>query len=181
MSLHRFELIDRFFQIKAKITSDKPCLEKAEPLLKISNKFNPNYTPSNRLSVDEIVARFKGKFRYKTYNKNKPTKWGIKIFALADSLTGFCLQLMPYFGTEKTYTNLDDLIPNFMQDYANKNVKVYMDNYYSHPTLFLKLKDLNIESTGTFRQNRRDIPKIIKEAKTGKITTSKQKRTFTLS
>jgi len=35
--------------------------------------------------VDEIIIPFKGRSKMKQYNKNKPHKWGIKMFALASS------------------------------------------------------------------------------------------------
>lgn len=34
-------------------------------------------------SVDEIIIPFKGRTFMKQYNKNKPHKWGIKMFAIA--------------------------------------------------------------------------------------------------
>jgi len=80
-------------------------------------------------------------------------------------MTGYCLQIVPFFGKETYhayYKNLDELILYFMKDYQNKNVNVYMDNYYAHPNLFMKLKEMDINSTGTFRINRKDIPKMIK-------------------
>lgn len=36
-------------------------------------------------AVDEIIIPFKGRSIMKQYNKNKPHKWGIKMFAIASS------------------------------------------------------------------------------------------------
>ena len=37
------------------------------------------------IAVDEIIIPFKGRSTIKQYNKNKPHKWGIKMFAPASS------------------------------------------------------------------------------------------------
>ena len=36
-------------------------------------------------SVDEAMIPFKGRLAFKQYMKDKPTKWGIKVFVLADA------------------------------------------------------------------------------------------------
>jgi len=178
MSFQRFEMIDSFLQIKSNISSDTPCIEKIQPLIDCLDLFNQNYIPSNKLCIDELVAPFKGIFKGKVYNKNKPCKWGIRIFGQADSLTGYCLKIIPYFGQEtyaNSYKNLDELVLHMMKPYANQDVHLYMDNYYTHPTLLLELKDYDIDCTGTFRQQRKDIPKQIKEAVVGSHKSNKKK------
>ena len=36
-------------------------------------------------SVDEAMIPFKGRLAFNQYMKDKPTKWGIKVFVLADA------------------------------------------------------------------------------------------------
>ena len=178
MSWQRFEIPDSHFQIKANIISETPCLEKVQPLLDCLDNFNQNYIPSNLLCIDELVAPFKGAFKAKVYNKSKPCKWGIKIFGQADSQNGYCLKLIPYLGKETyqgPYRNLDELVMHLMIPYAHTQTHAFMDNYYSHPTLFLDLKEIGIDSTGTFRAIRRDIPKLIKNAVVGSVKAKKKK------
>lgn len=53
----------------------------------INSKFSEYFIPGKNICVDESVVKFKGRVAFITYNPNKPTKWGIKIFVLADSET----------------------------------------------------------------------------------------------
>lgn len=36
------------------------------------------------------------------YNPMKPTKWGLRVFVLADCKTGYVLAIVPYFGSPTT-------------------------------------------------------------------------------
>lgn len=35
---------------------------------------------------------------YKMYNKMKPVKWGVKIYSVSESITGYLITVLPYFG-----------------------------------------------------------------------------------
>jgi hypothetical protein len=39
------------------------------------------------------MEAFKGRSNLKVYNKDKPNKWGIKLYILADALYGFTLKV----------------------------------------------------------------------------------------
>lgn len=43
---------------------------------------------------------FCGRFRAKQYIPNKPTKYGVKAFTLADSLNGYILDILVYKGAD---------------------------------------------------------------------------------
>ena len=58
-------------------------IDKIKPLLDILlPRF---YKPSKNLSIDEMMVGFRGRFGSKQYMPQKPTKWGIKAFTLADA------------------------------------------------------------------------------------------------
>ena len=48
----------------------------------LTGKFKSNYTPSEYVTIDEAMIPFKGRLGFKQYIKDKPTKWGIKVFTL---------------------------------------------------------------------------------------------------
>jgi len=178
MTLRRFQLIERFFQINSASYDKNQSLEKVLPLLKMFEGFNDVYQPTSRICIDEIVAPFVGRFSYIVYNPMKPDKWGIKIFGVADAITGYCLNLIPYMGAE-TYKffkvgSLNGLVADSMKKYGCEGASLYIDNYYCNFTLAEILLSLGFNVTGTFRQNRKDVPKIYKEAVVKKKVIAKQ-------
>ena len=58
-------------------------LGKIQPLLNlILPKFQETYCPSRNLSVDETLVKFKGKLSWKQFIKDKPARFGLKLFTL---------------------------------------------------------------------------------------------------
>lgn len=179
MPLYRFQLLDRFFQINSERNEVDKSIKKVLPLLKLFTEFDFIYTPSSKLCIDETIAPFLGKFKYLTYNPQKPTKWGIRIISMADAYTGFCLSLMPYLGQE-TYKfhdvkTLNDLVINQMKRFGSQNSSLYIDSYYCNFTLAEKLLQEGFNVTGTFRQDRKDVPLNIKNAQVKKMVSGKKK------
>ena len=66
------------------------ALFKLQPFLQplIAN-FQAAYTPNREMSVDEAMIGFNGMLSFMQYLPNKPTKWGMKAYVLADSRTGY--------------------------------------------------------------------------------------------
>ena len=54
----------------------------------IGKRFAEEFTPHQQVAVDECMIPFRGRLSFKQYHKDKPTKWGIKVWILADSQTG---------------------------------------------------------------------------------------------
>ena len=50
-----------------------------------------------------MVIKWKGQWRYKQYNPNKPSKYHIKAFVLCDSAIGYAYNILTYFGSEMSY------------------------------------------------------------------------------
>jgi hypothetical protein len=46
------------------------------------------------LSIDEAIVSFKGRIWFLQYLPNKPNKWGMKAYSLADSVTGYTFNWM---------------------------------------------------------------------------------------
>jgi len=180
MPLKRFQLIDSFFQINSKKFEENAALEKVLPLLQLFENFNKIYVPSNKICLDEIIAPFVGRFKYLVYNPLKPDKWGIKVYGTADAITGYCLSLIPYLGQD-TYKffnikDLNGLVLDVMQKFGSPGASIYIDNYYCNFNIAGILLSNGFNVTGTFRQNRRDVPQIIKDASVKEIRKSTAKR-----
>ena len=167
MSLRRYKMIDHFFQVHVS-EEGETSMHKVHPLLKLLSEFDRVYKPSNRLSLDESVAPFAGRFKYLTFNPQKPDKWGIRIIGLADSTTGFCLSLLPQLGREVydylDVADMDALVINQMKEFATPGSSLYVSNYYCSIDLAKKLLLEGFNVTGTYRLSRKDVLKLIKDA-----------------
>ncbi|XP_044585038.1 piggyBac transposable element-derived protein 4-like [Cotesia glomerata] len=107
MSYKRFKAINRYlhFNDNKKMpplkSPDYDRLYKIRPLLNILDKFKYFYRPDRDLSVDEAMIAYKGNFSAKQYMKDKPTSWGLKMWVIAESKTGYVLDAKPYLGKKE--------------------------------------------------------------------------------
>ena len=53
------------------------------------DNFHLKYRPRRFLSLDEGSCGFRGRVKFLTYNKDKPNKWLVKLFEVADSKNGY--------------------------------------------------------------------------------------------
>ena len=74
-------------------------LYKVRPMLDIlSAAFRAAHEPSQQLSVDEAMVRFKGRSSLKQYMPLKPIKRGFKIWCLCDANSGYLQEFQIYTG-----------------------------------------------------------------------------------
>ena len=92
ISYYKLNLLSKFLQIEGIYSNEK---EKTKLLNKIISSFENVFTPSQNLALDEGMAPFHGICKYLWYCPQKPDKWGVKFFILADSKTGTVA--IPYF------------------------------------------------------------------------------------
>ncbi len=103
MSLTRFEQISRYLHIcnvSEQIPHGQPGYDPLFKLRKLLDmivpKLQSEYNPHEQMSIDEAMIPFKGRLGFKQYMKAKPTKWGIKVFVLADCINGYVYRLQIY-------------------------------------------------------------------------------------
>ena len=170
MSRNRFELIQTFLhfnntelQVARGQIGFNP-LFKVQPLLDIVDPtYMQVYSPRRELSVDESMVKFKGRISFRQYLPAKPTKWGIKGFVLAEAKTGYALKSIVYTGKTLFQRNpgvslSEQVVLDLLESFEDKGHKVFMDSFYSSPSLFLKLKDKNINACGTVINTRKGMP-----------------------
>ena len=61
-------------------------------------KWQHFYYPAEYLTVDEGMIPYQGKVKFKVYNPDKPTKWGIKEYVLCDALRCYTFEMKLYHG-----------------------------------------------------------------------------------
>ncbi|XP_065834224.1 piggyBac transposable element-derived protein 4-like [Oscarella lobularis] len=105
---------------------------------------------------------YKRRIGYKKIRK--ATKWGIKVFILAESSTEYIYKFEIYTG-KKTVTDGEhglstQIVLDLIEGLEGKGHFLYTDNYYSSPTLFDLLWGKTIYCCGTVRPHRKDFPKV---------------------
>lgn len=118
------------------------------------------------LCVDEQVVPFKGNLNIKQYLKNKPKKWGVKIYVLAGK-SGIIYDFIIYQGTttelNPSYTHCGaaaGIVMQLSERISEPNHGLFFDNYFSTYQLFQFLAAKSIFAVGTVRLDRFAHPKL---------------------
>ncbi|XP_039504222.1 piggyBac transposable element-derived protein 4-like isoform X3 [Pimephales promelas] len=130
------------------------------------------YHPRQNLSVDERMVATKAHTGMTQYIKAKPTKWGFKLFVLADSSTGYTLDFAVYTGKSAFASGLglayDSVMSLLNKSSLGSGYHLYVDNFYTSPKLFMDLHNMNFGACGTYRDNMLGSPRATKNAMTKK-------------
>lgn len=112
------------------------------------------YHPGQHLAVDERMVGTKARLGFKQYMKAKPTKWGLKLFVLADT-NGYTVDFRLYTGKSKTASGKGlsfDVVNSLVnKDYLGSGYIIYTDNFYTSPLLFRHLSQQGFGACGTYR------------------------------
>ncbi|KAG7455924.1 hypothetical protein MATL_G00246210 [Megalops atlanticus] len=116
------------------------------------------YHPRQNLSIDERMVPSKARIGMKQYMKDKPTKWGFKLFVLADSCSGYTCDFSVYEGKSKAPSGnglgFDVVVSLLHVPTLGTGYTVYVDNFYTSSQLFRHLHGIGFGACGTVRENR---------------------------
>ena len=95
---------------------------------------------------------------------NKPDKFGVKFWMLAEVKTKYIVAIIPYLGKEdngieRVRSLSEEVVLNLLESVKNKGYNLTMDNYFTSLSLAAQLKALGTSLTGTMRENRKELPK----------------------
>ena len=165
LSRDRFRMISRYFHISNDANFPEDKLGKVRPFIDhLIQSFPKHWTPHREISIDEQMIGTRCRVSFIQYMPKKPVKFGVKNWVLADSV-------FPYVCNFQIYTGKNDKTPeaglshrvilDLAQPYLNKGHRLFMDNFYSSPTLYEELYEKKTLACGTVRQDRKGMPSAI--------------------
>ncbi|KAK9522077.1 hypothetical protein VZT92_018567 [Zoarces viviparus] len=149
---------------RRKGSPDHDRLFRLKPLLdSIKDACKSFYHPRQNLSVDERMVPPNARAAMLQHMKGKPTKWGFKLFALADGSNGYTWDFTVYTGKSQFPSGVglayDSVMSLVKTAYLGSGFHLYVDRFYTSPKLFKDLFSLNIGACGTYKDNRRGCPR----------------------
>jgi hypothetical protein len=120
------------------------------------------YGPSEHLSVDEVIVKFKGRVIFRQYIPKKRKCFGIKIYKLCDN-SGYTYDMRVYLGKDSRSATDDTTATHATVRHLTHRPeglghKLFMDNFFSSPRLFDELERHKINSCMTVQPDRKDMP-----------------------
>ena len=118
-------------------------LFKLRPVLDyVVRQCKKHYYRRREVSIDDWMIGTKRKIGFGWYLPLKPTKWGKKVWVMADAVTGYCCNLQIYTGREGNHAEkglANRVVKDVMIDYQGLGHRINVDIFYTSPKLF---KDL---------------------------------------
>jgi hypothetical protein len=167
-SYTRWEQIKRYFKISNPEEEDP--YDKMAKVRGLWEHFlaacKANLWPSKEVAVDEAMKKFKGRCSFKQYIKNKPVRWGLKIFCACCAATVYLWNAILYVGKQQTEENSKKemgattaIVVDLLGPLSGKNHHVFTDNFYTSIPLMVELRKRGFSLTGTIRTNRKGLCK----------------------
>lgn len=167
MRRNRFEQILRFLHCKDNTQIDnRNKMWKIQPLIdKIKSKCLQYFEPEQNLSYDESMVKYYGKHSCKQFIRNKPIRFGYKIWCLCSSV-GYLVNFDIYQGKNiadntqyqtmfgKSTAPLIQMIDCFPNDMKKMPFNFFFDNLFTGLNVLAYLRENGYGGTGTMRQNR---------------------------
>ena len=104
--------------------------------------------------------------------KDKPARFGLKEFTLADSTNGCVLDIIVYTGKENAVDSkslAERVVLRLLEPYYGLGHNIFMDNHCTSVGLFEKLYNNGVQACGTCRGDRIGLPRDVTKANSDKV------------
>ena len=99
----RFKMILAFFHLCNNRDYVPAGAANHDPLFKVkilfdtlNDRFKEVYSPGENICIDEALCPWRGRVNFRVYIKNKPVKWGIKLYEICESESGYVHNMEVY-------------------------------------------------------------------------------------
>ena len=135
------------------------AIDKLTPIRGVYERFitscEENYTPGIGCTADESLLGFRGRCGFKKYIPNKPSKYGIKVYVLADSQSFYSVSSKIYAraGTHAPGLPIPtQAVLDLIHPISETNRNITTDNYYTSISLDNELKSSKLTVVGTMKK-----------------------------
>ena len=171
MSIWRYKCLMSFLKVNdANKEDQKDKLTKIRFLMEyIRRKSMKLFQPFQNISIDERMVKNKGRYGFRQYIRDKPTKWGMKLWVLADSSTGYTYNFDVYLGKNNEpnsqYGLAYTVVFKLIKGLCEQGYHLFFDNFYTGVKLMMDLVGKGIRACGTMLVNRKGFPGSLKDVK----------------
>ena len=112
------------------------------------------------VTIDEMLQKFCGRCRFRQYMPQKPGRYGIKYWILADAESHYCFNAISYLGKEgdTPAVNLGaTVVTKPVEPICNTHQNVTCDCFFTSFDLFEDLHRGNLSAVGTVKANRKSL------------------------
>ena len=114
------------------------------------------------------MVRSRHRSGIRQYTKDKPIKWGIKLWVLADSSNGYTVDFNIYIGKDAARGISEfglghDVVVRLISPYYDQGYHLFIDNFYTSVHLMKHLFQHGVIATGTILDTRKDFPANLKK------------------
>ena len=124
-----------------------------------ANQCQKKYTCKFLLTVDEQLMPLKSRCSFLTFMPNKPDKYGVKFWVLADVETNYVSNIDVYLGAQEKEQRggvplAESVIVNLCKYIKGKGNNITCDNFFTSLPVTEKLARDKLSIVGTIRKNR---------------------------
>jgi len=179
MKRNRYQLMLRFWHLNDNDRCPPPDSPNTDRLYKIRpvvdhlfEKFQTTYAVGREVSVDESLLLWKGRLSFKQYLPLKRSRFGIKLYKLCESETGYVYRFFVYVGKLSSpitcppshapppdFGATETIVWYLTMPLFDAGHCLYVDNFYTSLPLFRALYARRTLACGTIRSNRKGYPK----------------------
>jgi hypothetical protein len=113
----------------------------------LEQNFGQVYYLQENVAIDESLIKFRGRLSYIKFNPQKRARFGIKIYRICEPVSGYYLGFSIHTGKKPDQAQTqgilssEAIVMDLMEPYLQNGHTVFVDNWFSSPSLFLNLAE----------------------------------------